>query len=130
MSDTPPISKTDVIQQIYEVAADCSKRDWDGYDAAPVQAEAVELAVRIVESIPDGTPLPEATAENDGEMALDWMPARGRTLSVSTSASGTRLPYAWSCGINRGHGVAGFDGSFPQVLLMLIGLIYAKENQK
>lgn len=123
------MSKTDVIQQIYEVAADCAKPDWDGYGAAPVADASAMVAVALVLAMPDGVPLPEPTPEKDGEMALDWFTGKDAYLSVSANVN-RRLPYAWHCGSERGYGVAEFDAEFPPELLAIIERVYAKEDSK
>lgn len=96
---------------------ECEEAGWDGADAEPVDPRAAFAAVDLMRALPVGLPLPEAAAEPDGSVSLDWVCSRNRVFSVSVGAS-RRLAFAWIDGSDKGHGVAHFDGDqVPQRVL-------------
>ena len=54
--------------------------------------------------------------DSDGDISVDWMISRHRSLSVSVAADG-RFAYAWLLDGKSGYGVVDFvPGRFPSVL--------------
>ena len=41
------------------LADECKAADWDGYGAEPLARNALELALKIVGSLPDDVPMPD-----------------------------------------------------------------------
>ena len=101
--------KAAALAELAALAAECSAPGWDGGDAAAIDPVAIISARRFVRALPEGTPLPEFTAEPDGAVSLDWIKSRCRLFSLSIGR-GNRLACAWIDGTDRGHGVARFDG--------------------
>lgn len=84
----------------------------------PMTADS--LAIQLIRCMPSSFSAPEISAEDDGDIALDWIASRHRSISVSVGTS-SRLPYAWIDDGSSVHGVAEFDGwNFPPVLSDLI----------
>lgn len=77
----------------------------------PLTGAALQTAQLLIRSLPSGVPMPELSAESDGAVMFEWLPAKYRMLSVSINGS-DRLPYAWLVGADRGYGVepAGREG--------------------
>ena len=91
--------------------------NWDGYGAEPVSPHALRHAEDLIASLPEDLPLPECSIEPDGCVALHWMPASYRTLSLSVGES-DQVPYAWVDGSDRGHAVTKLiDGQLPPRIL-------------
>lgn len=105
--------KADTISSLWRLYNECSEEGWDGYDARPMALAAAHSAVDLIRALPEGIPMPELTAENDGAISLDW--SSGRRCSLSISTNGTeRLAYAWLDGARSGSGVELFlDGRWP-----------------
>lgn len=101
--------KSDALSQLLELAMECNEPNWDGADAAPIDAAALMNAQNMICALPENIPMPEFAIDPDGSIALDWIRSRHRIFSVSISAS-SRLAYAWLDGSDKGHGVASFDG--------------------
>lgn len=99
------------------LADECTAADWDGYGAEPLDRNALELALKIVGSLPDDVPMPSFAVEPDACVSLDWMPTRSRTFTLSAGKT-DRLPYAWIDGTDRGHAVARLvNGQLPPQIL-------------
>jgi hypothetical protein len=101
--------KAAAISQIWALVNECAEPGWNGDGAEPVDRLAAFAAADFIRAVPDGLPLPEAAAEPDGAISLDWILSRNRLFSVSVGTSG-RVAFAWLDGSDRGHGVARFDG--------------------
>lgn len=116
-------AKAVALSELSQLATECADDDWDGYGAAALDLRVLRLAEEIVRALPDDVRMPSFSIEPDGWVSLDWMPARGRTFTVSAGRTG-RLPYAWIDGTDRGHAVANFtDGQLPPRILQEIGRI-------
>ncbi len=110
-------SKAAAISQIWALANECDRPDWDGEGALPIEHAAVFRAAAFIRALPEGVPLPEFAPESDGSISLDWIQSRNYLFSLSVGAS-NRLPYAWLDGTDKGHAVANFDGdTVPRKIL-------------
>lgn len=109
--------KAAAISEIWALVNECDEAGWDGAGAEPVDRLAAFAAAELVRALPAGLPVPEAAAEPDGSVSLDWTCSRNRVFSVSVGAN-RRLAFAWIDGSDKGHGVARFDGEqVPQRVL-------------
>jgi len=86
------------LSELDEVRAEASIDGWDGYEGKPMNPEAYINAKSFIEALPTTAPLPEVSADPDGDVALDWFFAPRKALSVSISGAG-RCTFAWI----RGH---------------------------
>ena len=95
----------------------CSKANWDGHGAKPVDRDSVRQALKFLELLPISLSVPEVAPEPDGEIALEWFGSRDRVFSVSIG-SGAELSYAGY--FERGattHGTETFNDSVPLAIL-------------
>lgn len=111
------VIRSEAISGLWRLFNECAEEGWDGYDAQPMLLAAARAAVDLIRTLPEGLPMPELTAENDGAISLDW--AAGRMHGLSVSVNGTeRLAYAWLDGARSGSGVELFvEGRWPERLL-------------
>ena len=120
--------KSRALTALASTVSECSEENWDGYGALPVERRALELAVEIIRSIPDGLPMPEFAIEPDGSVSMDWMPTPRRTFTLSLGKN-SRIPYAWVDGTDHGHGVVRLeDGRIPARLIGEIQSICRHES--
>lgn len=85
-----------------------------------VTEAALSEAARLLRTLPTSLPDPELASEDDGDVALEWIPSRTRMVTVSVGGRG-RLAFAWLNGSDKGYGVARFNGAdFPSVLADII----------
>jgi hypothetical protein len=106
----------DTERQLYQVLDECSRSNWDGHGAQPVLFDSYEKAKRFVRSLPFGIPVPEVSAEPDGEITLEWFAAPTRVFSVSVGAD-NELNYAGLFGASRTYGTEVFHDEIPEVIL-------------
>ena len=66
--------KEKFLSELFSLAQECNEPNWDGYDADPIDQQALSNAKILIESLPEEFPLPECSVEPDGEISLDWMP--------------------------------------------------------
>lgn len=102
-------TRGDVLAELRSVVEECEEPDWDGYGAAAIDGASARVAEQIIRALPNDVAMPEVTPQPNGHIALDWIAARHRMLSVSASPN-ARLAFAWLDGSDRGYGVVRFDG--------------------
>ena len=121
-------AKARCIATLHELAMESSQPNWDGYEAEPVNPDAVFRAENLIASLPDDLDLPECSVEPDGCISLDWFAAPHRTLSISIGDI-DRFAYAWVDGSDRGHAVARMmDGQLPPRVLQEIRRFSSHES--
>lgn len=113
-----------VFDELYSVAERCLVRDWDGYGAAPVSADAYALASQFLRALPLGIAAPSVGAEPDGQLTFEWYRSPRRLLSISISPDGD-LHYAALLGPNKAYGTEAFFGEVPRMILDLIHRVQA-----
>jgi hypothetical protein len=118
---------TSVLNELTEVAEECSSSNWDGYGAAPVSRASLGQAYRFLDAMPISTPIPSIGAEPDGDVTLEWHRSLRRTLSVSIAADG-ELHYAALLGASKVYGTEPFFGEVPQAILSLIRRVVPHER--
>ena len=101
----------------------CQQPNWDGEAADAILPETYEVARRLLESLPSGSPLPSISAEPDGHVNFEWYQTPRRMLSVSISSDGT-LYWAALIGSEDPRGSCEFVDQFPQTLLYWIAQVY------
>lgn len=83
----------------------------------PVDEATIDAAIAFVSLVPRSLPIPEVSADPDGEIAFDWIGPSQKMFSVSVSGSG-RLSYAGWFGEDRAvHGTESLNREFPQEVI-------------
>ncbi|MEO0457146.1 MAG: hypothetical protein AAF152_11295 [Cyanobacteria bacterium P01_A01_bin.114] len=113
------LSKQSAHNELFSILEKCSKQNWDGYDALPVQGVAAQTAYELIEALPLETPLPSVGAEPDGSITLEWYRHPRWILSVSVNSTATTY-YAALFGLEKASGAVPFLEEFPATLLNLI----------
>ena len=104
------------VRELNCVFEECSVSDWDGYGAQPVSPESYGKAKQFIEALPWGFPLPEISADPDGEISFEWYSSPSKIFSVSVSPN-NELSYAGLFGARRTHGTEVFHDEIPEILL-------------
>lgn len=82
-----------------------------------VDAETIGAATQFAYSLPRFGPLPEVSADPDGEISFDWIAPSGQMFSVSVNKQ-NRLAYAgWFGEKSRIHGIEQLAESCPQQIV-------------
>jgi len=85
--------------------------------SVPVDLDTIRAAIQFAYSLPRFGPLPEVSADPDGEISFDWAGPSGEMFSVSINKQ-HRLAYAGWFGENsRIHGIEQLAEGCPQQIL-------------
>jgi hypothetical protein len=109
-----------VLTDLDDVLSEASHEGWDGYGARPLSPASYDFAIRFLNALPNTAPLPEVSADTDGEVALDWIFGRRRALTVSIGPTG-RCTYAWMLGQTTHRGTEWIDDEIPETIVFALG---------
>jgi hypothetical protein len=109
-----------VLAELKEVRNGASQTGWDGYGARPMQPLAYQFAEKFLISLPTTAPLPEVSADTDGEVSLDWVFGERRALTVSIGPTG-RCTFAWMLGQNTTRGTGWIEDEIPATIVFALG---------
>lgn len=109
-------AQQNAFRQLYEVLQECGRSNWDGYGAQPISFETYEKAKRFITALPWGIPVPEISAEPDGEVTFEWYASPTQVLSVSVGPN-NELTYAALFGASRAYGTEVFHNEIPDLIL-------------
>lgn len=102
-----------------EIRKQCSTAGWDGYDAAPISAEAVVRTLKLIQTLPDTVAPPDLVPSPEGEISLEWHDVQRRMVSVSPRAD--RLIWAaMMSDQDAQYGKAPLSEGWPKTLLDLL----------
>jgi hypothetical protein len=100
------------IAQLKELLSEASDQGWDGYGAVPLDPLAYLYANRFLRTLPTTAPIPEVSADPDGEVSLDWDFGERKALTVSIGPTG-RCTFAWMNGQSINRGTDWIDDEIP-----------------
>lgn len=75
--------KTDIRDEIQEVAIECSSADWDGYGATPVSLGEAKIAYLFLQMLPQNIEPPEVSPDPDGAISFNWGNGYNQIFSIS-----------------------------------------------
>jgi len=113
----------DTIDELGEVYLEALEPGWDGYGAQPVFEEVLENAVAFLCALPQDLPMPDVSADAQGEIHFEWFSNPYRTLSVSISPAGV-LSYAGLFGPSRTRGLELLAGGIPHSIVSNIRRVF------
>lgn len=116
--------RSEVLEQLYTTFTACREPGWDGYSAAPISYDAYIKAKQFVDTWPANLPLPEVSADPDGEVSLEWYRSPKRVFSVSIGPN-DEITYAGICDRNKAHGTETFQTQIPKVVLEHVSRVMA-----
>lgn len=108
-----------LISELEDIASAASFRGWDGYDAAPIDPDACEFAMRFIRALPTTWPLPTLSADPDGEVSFDWHFGKRRVLSVSVGVAG-KCAFAWVSGQRTSRGTDWIEHEIPATIVFAL----------
>jgi hypothetical protein len=111
-----------LVEELANLAAECSVPGWDGQGASPVAADTIDETARVLHSLPLGVARPTIGVEPDGHITLEWYSAPRQVLSVSVSPE-AELHYSALLGSSRRFGTEPFLGQLPSSILELVGMV-------
>jgi hypothetical protein len=105
--------------ELEDLASEASCRGWDGYDAAAIDPDACEFAMRFIRALPTTGPMPTLNADPDGEVSFEWHFGKRKALSVSIGASG-RCTFAWVSGQRSNRGTDWIEHEIPASIVFAL----------
>jgi hypothetical protein len=66
---------SDLLVELQDILHECARANWDGFGAGPISAETYQTARRLVTALPFSVPVPQVSAEPDGEITFEWYSA-------------------------------------------------------
>ncbi|MDJ0730045.1 MAG: hypothetical protein QNJ33_08635 [Crocosphaera sp.] len=120
------LGKQSAYKDLIELWDECKIKNWDGYNAFPVQEKTFKNTWYVIDALPLGCPLPSFGAEPDGHITLEWYRHPRWILSVSVSPEGY-LYYAALFGDSSIKGTDTFLGNLSETILNLIERINIKK---
>ena len=127
--DTPRqlVSKdyqTDILKTLDNIFNECSKKNWNGYNAPPLRKKAYNEARKIIEELPPNIPMPDIVPEPDGDIGLDWYREKHFGFTISVSGN-NKINYAGVFGEgNTTSGNMCFKESIPFVIIKHIEFLF------
>lgn len=113
-----------LLRSLREVFKECSKENWNGYDAKPISVDACAEAKKLIECLPMTLPMPEIVPEPTGEIALEWYKDKQSVFVISVSGNNV-ITYAGLFGKgNETHGTEFFVDALPMVIISSIQRLY------
>ena len=108
---------------------ECSKVNWDGYDATPIIDKAYNEAKKLLLLLPSPLPLPEIVPEATGEIGLEWYIARQFTFVISVGGNNV-ITFAGLFGEgNEVHGTEEFfEESIPPIIIDFISRLFPQHT--
>jgi hypothetical protein len=117
------------IAQLKELLSEASYRGWDGYGAFPLDPLAYVYATRFLRTLPTTAPIPEVSADPDGEVAFDWGFGERKALTVSIGPTG-RCTFAWMNGQSTYRGTDWMDDEIPASVVFALSQLVRTNQSK
>ena len=111
-----------VFDQLLDVYHECSEPGWDGAEALPVSMASLDAAGSFLLSLPHSFPMPEVSADAQGEIHLEWYANRRRLLTISFGSNA--LHYAGQFGASTARGRETTGLPMPESLIMSIRRVF------
>jgi len=115
-----------VLSALMDLQKEHEQVGWDGAEAPPISAIALNQARELILALPPSIPNPELAVDpDDGAVSLEWYGGPSRVFSVSIGNS-PRMACAGIDGTDSWHGVARFDGTkLPDFVVQSIQRVLA-----
>lgn len=115
-------SRNDAEIQLVNAYREASRPNWDAYEALPVSEETYGNASRFLGVFPANLPMPEISADPDGEISFEWYASPRKVFSISIGRASV-LTYAGLFGRSKVQGTEVFDGRLPSFLPQYIARV-------
>lgn len=110
------IETQDLLRRIADVAREAGQDNWDGDGARPVEEGTIEWASVFAACLPTNLPLPDVSADVDGDISFEWYCSPRRVVTVSVRRDGV-LNWASLIGRARLHSNETLRAGLPPELV-------------
>ena len=104
----PESARSELLKGLEHTAKECSKSNWDGYDADPVPSENIEMAKIVVKYLPEDLLDVDIYPSPAGDINLDWY--RGNKVVLLSLWDSNDLGYVIGTVRPIALGNTSFDG--------------------
>jgi len=101
---------------LIEVYNECSKENWDGYNAISVTEDTFYEAQKILDLLPSYFGMPDIFAEPSGAIAFEWRNGEKNIFVMSVDEKHA-IYYAGIFGESKVHGTEYFEESLPMNII-------------
>ena len=115
-------ARREVFDQLLDVYHECCVPDWDGAGALPVSRQSLGAAGSFLLALPPGFPMPEVSADAQGEIHLEWYASPRRVFTVSFGPNAFHFAGRFGAGVVRGRETVG--SSVPETVIMNIRRVF------
>jgi hypothetical protein len=102
-----------------QVQTEAAQDGWDGYQGRALQPLAYLYAKLFLTTLPTTAPIPEVSADPDGEVSLDWRFGERKVLTVSIGPTG-RCSFAWMIGQSTFRGTDWIEDEIPASIVFAL----------
>ncbi|MEO8324951.1 MAG: hypothetical protein ABI618_03825 [Nitrospirota bacterium] len=99
------------------------EKNWDGLEAEPIPAAAIQEARIFLRKLPSSIPMPEVIPEPDGYLGLEWYANKWLLYVVSFNGTGV-LSCSGLIGSERIYGPRYMDERIPAEILRNIAKVF------
>ena len=82
------LSRDKLKQQIRNLKETAGSNNWDGEGALAIREEAIEIALKLADTLPAEIENPDVAATPHGEIDFDWVASRNAMLTLSVNSDG------------------------------------------
>ena len=105
-----------VLEELEKVYEEYSEANWDGYGAMPISRETYSEARKLLRMMPSSSPMPDISAEPDGEITFEWYKEKYSVFVISVGGNNL-ITYAGLFGkSNKIHGTEYFADELPEII--------------
>lgn len=123
-SVTRGLNRAFMMAAIQSAAREAAVADWDANGARPVEPTTIAFAKQFAAALPPYVPLPDVSADSDGDLSFDWNYGPRRVFSVSVRRDGV-LNYAGLFGGSSVHGSETIFAGLPAQIVSQIARVAA-----
>jgi hypothetical protein len=110
----------ELLDGIAAAASEAAEEDWNGEGGQPVEGSTVAWAEEFAALLPFTLPLPEVSADSDGDLGFEWYFAPDPVVTASVRRDGA-VCYAALVKTSRAQGWASLSAGFPVEITDWVG---------
>ncbi|MBU4185490.1 MAG: hypothetical protein KKI12_04635 [Proteobacteria bacterium] len=115
------------LEELEKVYEECLEVNWDGYGAMPISRETYSEARKLLRMMPSSSPMPDISAEPDGEITFEWYKEKYSVFVISVGGNNI-ITYAGLFGkSNKIHGTEYFADELPEIIRHCIQRLFPIE---